>query len=198
MRSTLSKQRWTLQASILNPPESPLSICSWKSLKYLLPHSAKTEPCLQSQKARQKCVGLPHALALCAEGKAGTALSPQTLVVECPEEGVAVCSLKEGIFNLHLPPAQLLAASKPLRQSKYALTLFHLLLDGMESVLRGLRGCSQSRALEDSHSFAQIRHVPPFQTLSQQSNPASSSPGAGATRNHSHRAGHHEVLLLQG
>lgn len=85
----------------------------------------------------------------------GTAAGTQTLVVECPEEGVAVRALKQGILDLHLPPAQLLAASKPLGQREDALTLFHLLLDGMEPVLRGLRGRSQPRALEDRHSFAQ-------------------------------------------
>lgn len=184
MRSMLSEKRWTSQVSILNPSESPLPICSCKRGKYLFPHSAKTEPCLQGQNTRQKCVGLPHTLALHAGAKAGTVLNLQTLVVERSEEGVAVCSLKEGIFNLHLPPAQLLAASKPLGQSEYALTLFHLLLDGMESVLCGLWGCSQPRALEDRHSFAQIQHVLLFQTLGQQSDFTSSSPGVGATRNH--------------
>lgn len=88
--------------------------------------------------------------------------NPRTLVVERPEEGVPVCSLEEGVFNLHLPPAQLLAASKPLGQSEYALTLFYLLLDGMESVLRGLWRCSQPRALEDRNSFAEMQHMPPF------------------------------------
>lgn len=152
----------------------------------------------QGHKGRQKCVGLPHTPALCNGAKARTVLSPRTLVVERPEEGVPVCSLEEGVFNLHLPPAQLLAASKPLGQSEYALTLFYLLLDGMESVLRGLWRCSQPRALEDRNSFAEMQHMPPFGQQSIKVHIISSSPGVGATRNHPlQRAAHQEVLLLQ-
>lgn len=67
--------------------------------------------------------------------------SPCTLVVECPQEGVTVRPLEERILNLHLPPAQLFAASKPLRQGQNALALCYLLLDGSQPFPHGFRGC---------------------------------------------------------
>lgn len=72
-----------------------------------------------------------------------------TLVVQRPQEGVPVRSLEESVLDLHLPPAQLLAASKSLGQLQDALPLVHLLLDGVEALLHGFGGRSQPGALQE-------------------------------------------------
>lgn len=104
--------------------------------------------------------------------EAGGALSTQTFVVESPEEGVSVCPLEKGVLDLHLPPAQLLAAREPLRQRQDAPPLLQLLLDGIQPLLRGLRGCPQPRALQNKHGSAQEGHGPPLQRVSNVTAPA--------------------------
>ena len=75
------------------------------------------------------------------------------MVVQRPQEGVPVRSLEESILDLHLPPAQLLAASKPLGQLQDALPLVHLLLDGVEALLHGFGGRSEPGVLQERNRY---------------------------------------------
>lgn len=126
--------------SILNPSQNQPSVCS--------SHTVPKQNHIFRDRRPDRNVSGSHTAWLCVL-EPRRALSSQTFVVEGPEEGVSVCALEKGVLNLHLPPAQLLAARKPLRQRQDAPALLQLLLDGIESLLRGLGGCPQPRALEN-------------------------------------------------
>lgn len=75
------------------------------------------------------------------------------MVVQRPQEGVAVRALEERVLDLHLPAAQLFAACKPLRQLQDALPLVHLLLDGIEALPSGFGGRSQPGLLQERERY---------------------------------------------